>query len=235
MASQKALVRLQSALLTTGLVQPVDTESGPGYVELLCRPVPGQDRTWLQAVEALLRGAAGIEGADLRVGVRFVLRDDRFLKGVFLRLACKPAKALEVAADQIADLLVPFKATLVAAEETPQSMAYCPPTRALPRQAAVEPAEEEENPKVRELLREHTRAYPREALSFGPDPKAPAGFTPRVRVIPIKDGTAYEIALPHMYDDLNRPTEKGKGGYSMAEFGNAFSRLHGKALPGGIV
>lgn len=52
--SLKLKSMLESALVATGLVQPVDGNTKGGHVEVLCRQVPGQEAGWIAVVDELL-------------------------------------------------------------------------------------------------------------------------------------------------------------------------------------
>jgi hypothetical protein len=48
--SAKSSLKLQSALMATGMVQPVAEKMKGGYLEVLCRQVPGQVKPLLESV-----------------------------------------------------------------------------------------------------------------------------------------------------------------------------------------
>src|SRR5690242_20541742 len=77
----KSELTLREIILTTGLLQPIKVESrSSGHVGAVCRVMKGQEKTWLKAVEHLLR--VGEEhDIPFHLGTRFVLKDGAMVKG----------------------------------------------------------------------------------------------------------------------------------------------------------
>ena len=214
-------LQLHSALLATGLVQPIDVKDGKNGLSFLCRAVPGQESMWLKAAEALLKT---VSPDILFIGSKFVIKDDHMVKGVYLALSCKPA-LLKETVEVIVNILISFKALLNPV--MPQRMT--PPTvNAGPKDDIYK------DPAVLAAkVAAHTRATPREMEGSGPDPVPPPGMpAPSVRVVRnelTNDGERIieqEMPLPHVYKEMGTPNELGRGSYLPKQFTKKFSELH---------
>ena len=86
--SSKAMMKLQSALLSTGLVQPVLEKAKGGYLEILCRQIPGQEKAWLQIVEAMLVYANGSDSFEFHVCRRYVMKNGGMVFGWHISIDC---------------------------------------------------------------------------------------------------------------------------------------------------
>ena len=89
--SSKASMQLQSALMSTGLVQPVSEKSRGGYVEVLCRQIPGQEKVWLQVVDKMLIFAEEHKTVlqEFHVCRRYVRKGGQMAFGWHIALTCK--------------------------------------------------------------------------------------------------------------------------------------------------
>jgi hypothetical protein len=226
--NSKASLTLQSALLSTGLVQPVTIENGKGFVEMLCRQTPGQDKEWLKAVEDILR-LQFPEGVTVKVGTRFVLKDDKLVKGAFIYAGTKRVKAFPEVIERIVETLEVHRANLNAVvERRPVVAAVAPKVEVAPEDVVTGPVRLD--PKE---VAKHTTASPRPPDGSDPDPVIPAGSqSPTIKMIrnEITEGgvrvTEHEMPLPNIYKELNKPNERGRGAWKPQDFGKAFQQLH---------
>lgn len=200
--SLKAEMTLKSALLSTGLVQPVDSKVRKGRVEVLCRQVPGQEKSWLNVVEKILT-ASEEASQDVHLCRRYVLRDGQMLFGWHIQVDAEKVKDLMAAVEVVVQVLASAKPSLdVAPKEPPR-----PPT--VPRQNVQQPrrplAPGQHPPKA--------PAHPR-APSGGPGTahEAPAGFSFEKRTVLKKreengmEMIVEEMPLPHIHSELNVPS-----------------------------
>jgi hypothetical protein len=197
----KPVDELQGALMMTGLVQPVSSNQKGGWLEVLCRQIPGQERPWLAAVEALLEVAEvhGLSDA-LILARRYLRRDGRMVFGWYLSLGLKNTKELAAASAHLIRTLEGFRPSLSAdqpsANKADRAKAAGPP---IPVPHRPEPA----------AVRAMTNATARPP-SDGKDPVPPNGRAQRAITTKAgSDGRAevLEIPLPHTYGELNKPKD----------------------------
>lgn len=184
--------------MMTGLVQPVSSNQKGGWLEVLCRQIPGQERPWLAAVEALLEVAEvhGLSDA-LILARRYLRRDGRMVFGWYLSVGLKNTKELAAASAHLIRTLEGFRPTLsvgpLSADKADRANISPPiPVPHRPQPAAV---------------RAMTNATPRPP-SDGQDPVSPTGRAQKaVTTVAGSDGRAevLEIPLPHTYGELNKP------------------------------
>lgn len=134
MSSARAELALKSALLGTGLVQPVESMARTGHVEVLCRQVPGQEKAWLEVLKQLL--VLEKDGISLLLARRYVLRNDALAFGWHVQVNAA-GKLLGAAVEAMVEVLAKAKPTLSAA--TPQVVAT-------PRPAVVQSAPDTPRP-----------------------------------------------------------------------------------------
>ena len=72
-------LELRGALLGTGIVQPTQSYSKGGRLEILCRPMPGQDKAIMAMLKVLLN-AGEQHGIIVHACKRFVMKDGRVVK-----------------------------------------------------------------------------------------------------------------------------------------------------------
>lgn len=198
--SSKVSMQLQSALIATGLVQPVSEKNRGGDIEVLCRQIPGQEKPWLQVVDRLLQLGEEL-GEDFHICRRYVRKNGMMVFGWHLAFSCKNAKALQVVVESV------VKNVLEDAKPMLQQ----------------EPLEEPAAPVV---TRRQAMAPGRHPPPRAPTPRAPGepgtvvGTPPptvSLRVVQNsrdekgKQTIIEEMPLPHVYAEMNRPNEKGKG------------------------
>lgn len=194
----KSVEDLQGALMLTGLVQPVSSNQKGGWLEVLCRQVPGQEKAWLAAVEAVLE-VAEVHGLSeaLILARRYLRRDGRMVFGWYLSIGLKNTKELAAASAHLIRTLEGFKPSLstasvsaVSADRATSGPPVPVPHRPLP--AAVKAM---------------TNATPR-SPSDGRDP-TPPNQAPRAVTMTGPGGRneVLEIPLPHVYRELNKPKE----------------------------
>jgi hypothetical protein len=186
--STKAEFELKSALISTGLVLPVGSSSRGGYVEVLSRQVPGQEKAWLQVVKDLLL-AAKAATADVHICRRYLMPEDQMVFGWHMSISTKGAKAAEELVGKL-NALVFSKAkpslTLVTAEERSGGRLAAPDPDSGGPQRRAAPAEE------------GSTAGGVRTVAQGRDRKG-------------KPWEIREIPLPHVNRDLNVPNKKGRG------------------------
>ena len=196
--STKTEIELHSALLSTGLVQPVEAESKGGSVSILCRQVPGQEREWL---EALARMLAVAEENKIKVHLcrRYILRDGQMVFGWHIQVEASSAKALKTAVEPIAAVLKSARPRL-----TPQEPIAVPPPLSSRAVRARIPAP-------------GTTAHGRSPNSPAQVQEAPDNFHPTLRTVRDDvddDGKRHieqEFPIPHVYKELNAPNDKQRG------------------------
>lgn len=193
----KTLEVMREALYGTGLVQPVDVKGRGGSVSFLCRQLPGQEASWIAVVDQLL-ALTEEKSIDLHVCRRYVRRNGGMVFGWFLGIETKNAKSLVEAVGAIVAVLKTAKPDLQAAVQAP--------TAAAPKQSSLVL-----KPLTRNEIEQHTKAFPRPPNEAGPDPVAPRGVSPSLKVVSRgqdekgRPMDVVEMQLPHTYKDLNIP------------------------------
>lgn len=209
MSSKDSLLQLQSALLSTGLVQPVDTKVGGGSVEVLSRQVPGQERAWLKVVGSLLETFEGA-GDDLHICRRYLRKNGSMVFGWHLSITSKSAKSLKVSVEKAVGALQAFKATLSGPTEEELDDDDIEAAKAAP-QPRSRPLAPGQHPKNRKAV---PRAPGKPGAVVG---TPPANFQPAIKVVQNtvdakgKRHIVEEMPLPHVHREMNEPNEKGKG------------------------
>ena len=82
---------LKSALLGTGLIQPITSKVAKGKLEVLGRQVPGQQAAWLKVVETLV---TSVKSPWLHVCRRYLEKDGRMVFGWHLGVDAPNQKVL---------------------------------------------------------------------------------------------------------------------------------------------
>jgi hypothetical protein len=126
-------LKLHTALLGTGVVQPHQSYTKSGRVEILCRQVPGQSAAVIEMLTALLKKAQE-ENVTIHACKRFVLKDGVLVFGWNFAIETKNAKELKVALDKLIPALEQVRPALVAVHEEAPA----------PRPVAAAPAAPEE-------------------------------------------------------------------------------------------
>lgn len=197
-------LNLRSALLGTGLIQPVDssvTRSGKrSSLEVLCRQVPGQEATWLKIVDGLLEAFESSK-VSFHLCRRYLRKNGRMAFGWHVGMSGSMSEIKSGVRDAI-QVLAGARPTL----DGPPPQRAARPARA----AAAPDPEEEEAP-----------AVPGPGRAPGPPARGtepPPGFVPRLRVtrndVDEETGRPFvieEMPLPHVYREMNKPTEGGRG------------------------
>lgn len=211
--SSKASMQLQSALIATGLVQPVSEKSKGGYVEVLCRQIPGQEKPWLKVVESLLTYADGAEGSlnfELHICRRYVRKNGQMVFGWHISITSRSAKVLWLSVEHVV--------AEVLSKATPSLEGPVTEERPAPQVVSQAPQADNRRPLAPGQHPQNQSAPPR--LPGPPGAvigTPPPGFKPSVRVIQNfrdengKQTIIEEMQLPHVYAELNRPNAKGKG------------------------
>jgi hypothetical protein len=213
--TEKAKFELQSALLGTGLVQPVSVWAEKGTIEILCRQVPGQEKGWIRVVEELLKATDGSSVGEIHLCRRYVMRDRKMVFGWHFGITMPDAKALVSIVETVMTILAKAKPSLDApAEEPGEQPAQKPATRS---GRALAPGQHPPR-------RAPQPRPPGEPAVLGPKPPGRVeGIRVVRRTVNEKTGAQVieeEMPLPHVYRDLNEPTRPGaRGAQSIAEEG----------------
>ena len=191
--SMKAELELKSALLSTGLVQPVESSAKGGHAEVLSKQVPGQEKPWMAVVVGMLKVATD-ERIGLHICKRFLLMEGQLVYGWHLSVTMKGAKVVESAVKSLIDqVLSKAKPSLSPVVEERQA-----PPRPAPsggrRQAEPDPTPQSQEAGVAGIS----------VVARGHDAKG-------------KAWTVQEMPLPHVTRDMNVPTQKRKGARSILE------------------
>lgn len=200
--SSKVSMQLQSALIATGLVQPVSEKNKGGHIEVLCRQIQGQEKPWLVVIDRLLQLGEEL-GEDFHVCRRYVRKNGQMVFGWHLAFTCKSAKALQTVVDSVVKGIL---------EEARPSLQPEPAVAAEPEAPA---------PVRRQPMAPGRHPPPQMAPPRPPGaPGAVIGTPPPtvgLRVVQNsrdergKITIVEEMPLPHVYAEMNRPNEKGKG------------------------
>lgn len=95
MAKPNHMEDLREALLATGLVLPLKSTTKGSTYSFLCRST-GQDRNWVQAVEAILNAFDGRNDVELHLGRQYVLKNGKMAAGWFISFTCSKQLLPEV-------------------------------------------------------------------------------------------------------------------------------------------
>jgi len=202
--SSKITMQLQSALIATGLVQPVSEKARGGYVEILCRQIPGQEKAWLQVVDKLLMLAQEL-GEEFHICRRYVMKNGQMAFGWHIAFECKNVKALQAVVNSVVtNVLEQSRPSLDEAEP-----AVRPEPAVVPQAASRAPLSPGRHPPPR-AASPRAPGAPGTVVGTPPD-------TVGLRVVQNsrdehgKVTIVEEMALPHVYDEMNRPNSKGRG------------------------
>jgi hypothetical protein len=213
-------LELKSALLGTGLVQPVSSEArraGAKWfsLEVLCRQTPGQEAPWLGVVDQVL---SLTEAAPLSLHIcrRYLRKNNRMVFGWHIGLSGSLTE-VEAAVQAVVPVLVAARPELDGAAPAPAR----PPARAGGREAPEEGDGPEDAPEAGPARRSQPLAPGRhppakDVTPRPPGPPAsgvtpPEGFIPRIRVVKNEVGAdgklriIEEMPLPHVYREMNKP------------------------------
>jgi hypothetical protein len=216
----KTELEFRSALMETGIVQPTKSYSKGGRLEVLCRPMPGQEKAILSMLRTLL--VAGNEsGIIVHACKRFVMKEDKLVFGWNFAVETKSAKELNEAVEKMKGALVEVRPELVSAEETPELVP--PPATPTPppaspykslyktdRQVMQESGLITVDPEAGRLGR---LAPERSRTKYDLGKKE--GFALSMVEKRLDDAgvptIVFEMPLPHVTRELNVPNAKGKG------------------------
>lgn len=206
MSATKMEMELRMGIMGTGLLQPVESSTGKGHLEVLSKIVPGQEKAWIALLDELL--ALTEAGVDLHVCRRYLRRKGRMVFGWHLAIAAKNARKLQEGLDGVLAVLARAQPELAPEEPLEALAAVQEPPARTPRVGTLRPGQHP--PPQPGVPRE-----PGQPGGFGP---APENFVPTIRVV--KRGvdekgrptSIEEMPLPHVYRELNKPAHKfGKG------------------------
>jgi len=204
-------VQLQSALACTGVVQPVSMKdkSEDGYLEVLCRQVPGQEKVWLEAVDKLLllEEQANPLLGSLHVCRRYLRKNAQMVFGWHLAITCVDRSALQLVVEGIIEKVL--------TDLRPSLGTVAQPVRlepaVVPQAVSRAPLAPGRHPPPR-TMPPHPPNAPGTVVGVPP----PSGSA-RLKVVQnFRDDNGKvtiieEMALPHVYAEMNRPNAKGKG------------------------
>lgn len=193
---------LRYALLSTGVLFPVESSSSSKSVSVLSRSMAGQDSTWVSSMGSLLRAVP--EG--LHLSKKFVLKDDKIAFGWHVTIEAGSAKVLSERVESVRQALTNVRPSLV---EQPVSR------RAEREVAKVEPTD----PAL--LKKIGPPRAPGEPGLVGQVSPGNFAFTKQVteRKVGQKGNVTIveEMPLPHVYSEMNRPNAKGRGAKAIME------------------
>jgi hypothetical protein len=216
-------LELKSALLGTGLVQPVESVIRGGgrraEIEVLSRQTPGSEAVWLRVVDRMLAVQETLP-VSIHVCRRYVRKNGKLVFGWNIGVSGSMAE-IEASVRAILPLLLEVRPEL----EVPIGATS---VRTLLGQAPVADESEEASGSAQEPApRTHSQPLapgqhppPREALPRPPGAAAsgvtpPQGFTPTIRVVRNEVDEKgqirieEEMPLPHVYRQMNRPLFEG--------------------------
>jgi hypothetical protein len=204
--SSKPLMRFQSALISTGMVQPVSENTKGGFLEVLCRQVPGQEKAWLLVVDKLLHLNEEISGVevDLHICRRYVRKNGQMVFGWNVSINCKSLKKLAASVDRfITEVLSEERPSLHETVRMPPPVAEALPE---PHRGPLAPGQ---------------HPPPRAAPPRAPGAPGTVLGTPpsdvRLKVVQSsrdehgKVTIIEEMPLPHVNVDMNIPNSRGRG------------------------
>jgi hypothetical protein len=205
MKTDEMKFNLCSALLGTGLVNPIDSGVEKSARKLtfwaLCRQVPGGEKAWVAVVDKLLELDLEAQGFDLHVCRRYVRRSGRMAFGWYLSVA-GPAKTIGEPLMGVIQLLVASKLRLEVPRPLWEQPAQAPILAPEPPPGAPDPGSLQPRP-------------PGPPARVG---AAPPGYNPNPRVtlrtIDPDTGKSHvemEMPLPFVYGEMNKPTPGGRG------------------------
>jgi hypothetical protein len=201
--SKELEMDLKSAILSTGLLQPVTSLSTKGSnqrIEVLCRQVPGQEGPWLETLTQLLEASEG-SGSLFHICRRYILRDGKLVYGWHIQIE-GPKAEMKEKVELAKTVLAKANPTLYPAGTTQK----LPVQSALPKAAPKRPLAPGQHPPPR-------AAVPRPPSGEAAVDSPPPNFEFKIRTIEdrIDEGgkrrIVEEIPLPHVYRDLNVPTK----------------------------
>jgi hypothetical protein len=210
--SIKAELALKSALLSTSLVQPVDSKSKGRVLEILCRQMPGAEKYWLSLIRDMLE-AAQTNAFDLHICRRYVLKDNELAFGWNIGLEASSSVKLQASVDALTKILSQAKPILTQVPSEARFHNLVPPPR--PKFVGAKP----------KAAKDRLLPSPRPPGEPGFTEAPPPGFVPQITTIKEsidpesgKPVIIREMPLPHIYRDLNRPAHKdGKGARLIGE------------------
>lgn len=198
----------ENVLRMSGLVIPL---WGGGYGKrqwLMARQVPGREKTWLKAVQAMLEkwGEETEKGTELVIARRYILKNKKMVFGWYISVEHKSAAEVKQVFANLIEVVNGFAGTFEAEPEdepAPQPTAKAQKQGKRPTHLQATPAN----------IASQTTARPRPPEGT-PDPVAPQNYVPRAKLVTTGPNGAKEVIempLPHVYGELNRPASKDPG------------------------
>lgn len=211
----KLELELRETLLTSGMVQPIKTSKKAGRVSIICRQVPGQESSWLKALQTIL--LAFKDTPDLIHACRqYVIKDDKMVFGWSM--------SIEGSTAEIKAALEKLKLILEAIEPEEPEQQYEPKKAKhfVQNSQYVSPYAKEDPSLLAEMGIAGSTAAPRppsmseEEMDKVPPPNArPHKITLVTKGVDQKTKqpvVIQEMPLPHVYtEDMNAPNSKDKG------------------------
>lgn len=212
MSTAKTSLKLKMALMSTGLVTPVDGSEHLRNFHVLCRQVPGQEKTWLQVVESILK-IPPIDNVEFFLARRYLLKDEKLAFGWYVGVHAKTVKDLDYAVAALELELGMFKPSL-----TRPAPEHAPPADPDPAPAYRRPLAPGQHPSHVQRNRQPTAGE----LIPSSGQVAPNGFSPRLTTVKSsydakgRQEIVQEMPLPHVHSEMNRPNSKGRGAKPLA-------------------
>lgn len=188
---------LKSAIISTGLLQPVSSQSSRMSVSVLCRQVQGQETAWLETLKQLLE-AGEATGSTFHICRKYLLKDGKLVYGWHFQIESK--SELKAKLEVAKSVLAKAQPSLAVEEEEPKPVLQSK----LPK-AHVKPAAPGQHPKK--------QAVPRPPAEEAVVEEPPDDFEFKIRTVEdrIDEGgkrrIVQEVPLPHVYSELNVPTK----------------------------
>lgn len=189
------MLDLKSALLSTGLVLPVDSHAYRGHLDVMCRQIPGQEKPWLEVITQLLE-VSEAKGLNYHVCRRYIRKDGKLVFGWHIQIEADKA-GMKEAVESACKVMALAKPSLVAP----------PPPRDIqmpqPYRRAAAPGQHPQK----------LAAVPRSPGSQAFVPEAPPGYEFKETTLVDEldaDGKRHVetlVPLPHVYGDLNTPSK----------------------------
>lgn len=200
----KPMEDLRDAIASTGAIVPLQVETKGGGVggSLMCRPVPGQESRWLSVMKEMLSVSAPLQGVNLHVGKRYILKNGQMVFGWYVGLSCTKAAQLRQAVTALAEAIANLPES--DPEPVPPRAPPPPPPRPGPPRSTASPRAPDYEP-PRPVPNVDVR------LRTVMDTTRPGADGKPVRM------SIQEIPLPHIYGELNKENSKGRGAIGGAD------------------
>lgn len=230
-------LNLMGALISTGILIPLESSSADSEVTVLCRLTKGRESVWLTAVQELLE-TADQAGFKAHICKLFMHRNGKLCSAWNISLRGHDQDSTIQAVGIVSNILEQWKPSLMDEEEpqatAPDRIPYNELPAELPRPAprqqrpAAQPRPRTDQEAMQQIMQGGRRPTPHSPQGLIPlggrqDP-AEQEFTATHTEYTRDDGRVViidEVPLPHVGADFNRPSQP------------TWSEEHGKFVGGG--